>query len=348
MHIAKNIYHGYINAFPEMKTISSNSAKTNAKIAIVALSCFTVVIPLAFAVTFGLVNLVGRIQQYKQEKLFQVTKGSADKGNVEAIVELAKLYLRGAGVAKNPEESFNCYVLAAEQRNKEALNYLKKLADEQNHTPALAYLGAMYLYGQGVDKNEDLALKYLEQAADRGVIGAKFTIGERYYEGRGRVKDERKGMDYLKEAARRGNPEAQEYIKQLADAGNMEAQFQMSLLYDIDMKNCQHKKDNQLCFKYTQLAANQGHVLAMCNLGMMYGKGQGVEKNEQLALENLQKARTGKSVVAHYILGEMYYTGKRVEKDAQKGIEYLRFAAEKYNQNAINYLKKNNIPIKPA
>jgi hypothetical protein len=44
------------------------------------------------------------------------------------------------------------------------------------------------------------------------------------------------------------------------------------------------KQSQSLYIKYTQLAANQGDAMALCNLGVAYLYGEGVVSDEKMAL----------------------------------------------------------------
>jgi TPR repeat protein len=47
-------------------------------------------------------------------------------------------------------------------------------------------------------------------------------------------------------------------------------------------------KDEQQAVKYYQMAADQGHARAQCNLGVCYANGKGVAKDEQQAVKYYQ------------------------------------------------------------
>ena len=64
------------------------------------------------------------------------------------------------------------------------------------------------------------------------------------------------------------------------------------------------------------------------NLGVMYDKGNGVEKNEQKAVELYKKACDGGEVLGCFNLGIMYATGNGVEKNEQKAAELYKKACD--------------------
>ena len=81
----------------------------------------------------------------------------AERGDVQAYVGLAGLYLAGNGVAPDPKEAARLYRLAAEQGDSNGqLN-----------------LGRLYLTGVGVIKDEAAAYAWLSLAAEQGRRWAK-------------------------------------------------------------------------------------------------------------------------------------------------------------------------------
>ncbi len=260
MKIITDVTHAYFNTFSKIKTISTNSATTNAKIAVVVLTCFTVIIPLTFAIAFGIEKLVGRIHQYQQAKLaklktefdsLKLMADDEDSQNIEAMLAVAKLYQTGTGVAQNDLQSFI----------------------------------------------------------------------------------------YYKKAAREGSKEGQDHVKKLADQGDAEAQYQLGNLYDPTMTaGYKKEKNDQKCFEYQQKAADQGHRLALCNLGLMYLNGQSVAKNIEQGLKHLKEAAEKGSTSAQSVIGKRYFTGNGLEKNEKKGMNYLVQAARNNNKRAMQSL----------
>src|SRR5215831_16914450 len=61
---------------------------------------------------------------------------------------------------------------------------------------ALSNLGAMYLNGLGVKKNEKKAFELIQQAADKGFTSAEFGLGSMYANGRGVKQDLPKAVEW--------------------------------------------------------------------------------------------------------------------------------------------------------
>ena len=73
---------------------------------------------------------------------------------------------------------------------------------------------------------------------------------------------------------------------------------------------------------------------AMANIGLMYLKGEGVEKNFDTAREWFEKGALYENDSATYNLALMYQSKIGVEEDIQKAIDYFRIAVKKNHQGA--------------
>ncbi len=82
------------------------------------------------------------------------------------------------------------------------------------------------------------------------------------------------------------------------------------------------------------LAAEQGYVEAQCNLGVMYGQGEGVSKNYQEALRWYQKAAAQGHARAKYNLGLMYHNGEGVPQDYAEAAKWYSKSADQGHANA--------------
>ncbi|MGI9259011.1 MAG: tetratricopeptide repeat protein [Gammaproteobacteria bacterium] len=80
---------------------------------------------------------------------------------------------------------------------------------EAGDVNAAYYLGLLYWEGQGVDKNVDNALVWLNDAAERGHTGAQLTVALAHERGQGVQQNYHVGAEWMMEAARGGNADAQ-------------------------------------------------------------------------------------------------------------------------------------------
>src|SRR5260370_7301047 len=77
---------------------------------------------------------------------------------------------------------------------------------QQGNADAQLFLGKIYMSGQGVPKDADLALKWFKAAADQGNAEGQFFLGAMYLLP---AKDVPQGLKWLKLSAQQGMPDAQ-------------------------------------------------------------------------------------------------------------------------------------------
>jgi TPR repeat protein len=87
------------------------------------------------------------------------------------------------------------------------------------------------------------------------------------------------------------------------------------------------------------MAAEQGHLRAQYNLGVMYKNGHGVEQSYEKAAEYYTMAVEQGHAGAQYNLGCMYNDGRGVEQSHEKAVEFYTMAAEQGQEDAIKLLK---------
>ncbi len=185
-------------------------------------------------------------------------KRAADAGNPYAQFELAKLYIRGDGVERNPAEAARWLTAAAQTG---------ELADAQYA------LGVMYDRGIGVKKSLVEATLLYQRAADQGYVLALTQVGIAHLEGRGVKKDYARARTYLERAA---------------ELGEMNAQYTLGQIYD---KGLGVKKDKVQALKWFILAAQRGHKLAAERLENISYKTTDEERDRanELAREHNQR-----------------------------------------------------------
>lgn len=123
----------------------------------------------------------------------------ANKGDIDAQLELGRRYVRGDGVARNTDEAVKWYRLAALQGNAVAqyhlgfityrLNYTEaahwfRLAAEQGHAEAQGYLGTQYDLGYGVRRDNKEAIKWYRLGANQGDELSIHQLGTKYRYGK--------------------------------------------------------------------------------------------------------------------------------------------------------------------
>ena len=116
-----------------------------------------------------------------------------------------------------------------------------------------------------------------------------------------------------------------------ASSGNPDAQTSLGVLY---AKGEGVQKDSSKAVYWFQKAAEQGHPKAQNSLGVLYAKGTGVQKDLSKAVYWFQKAAEQGHSQAQFHLGQSYEKGHGVEKNIDKAFYWTLKAAEQGHSSA--------------
>ncbi len=114
-----------------------------------------------------------------------------------------------------------------------------------------------------------------------------------------------------------------EWRAMLEDAGNLPVSPPDGFKVDLNSSS-----DKKSVFQLTLKEANNGNVVAMSNMGFIYAKGIGVEKNEAEALAWYKKAAEKGHLTSQYNLGVMYSKGRGTTQDFGKSFKWYKLAAK--------------------
>ena len=152
----------------------------------------------------------------------------AEKGELDAQVQLVELYTRGEAVPK--DEAAAALWLAKAAALGDAGCQFK--------------LGQRYLNGEGVKKDTKVGIDWLTKAAEQGNGDAQMTLGWLYFAGKGVMKN---------------SEEAARWFMMSAQAGNAGAECQIGRMH---MTGAGVTKDDVEAYKWARLAAAAGDVAA--------------------------------------------------------------------------------------
>jgi hypothetical protein len=129
----------------------------------------------------------------------------AEKESLVARLMLIHMFTEGIGVEKNINEAEKWMLMLSSQMDQtDSQNKIQKFKDEsdflekkilnnrcESNELAIfkAILGYMFLRGWGVEKNYDLAFRYLKESADLGNALSNVDLGEMYQKGLGTERD---------------------------------------------------------------------------------------------------------------------------------------------------------------
>jgi localization factor PodJL len=128
--------------------------------------------------------------------------------------------------------------------------------------PAAEYeIGVRFAEGRGVPANMELAVQWLERAANQGLAPAQYRLGSLYEKGQGVKKDLEKARTLYLAAA---------------DKGNAKAVHNLAVLY---AEGIDGKPDYRIAAQWFRKAAERGVADSQYNLGILYARGIGVDQN---------------------------------------------------------------------
>jgi len=180
------------------------------------------------------------------------------------------------------------------------LFWLRKAAGKE-HPMALFVLGQLYMAGYGVEKNPELAVRLLREAASRGVVAAKNALAQ------------------MEGAAPQQAPQQ----KGSAATADPEASYKSGLESLNDRNSDQIKQ----AIAHFEGAAAQGHVLAQAKLGEIFFQGKRTRRDYDAAFIWYQAAAQAGNSEAQYWLGEMYRQGLGTTADNALASKWFRQAA---------------------
>lgn len=164
---------------------------------------------------------------------------SNDSIEISKILKLAKKYRYGINTEVNTKKAILLY----------------KMLTHHNNPIAMRELANIYLRGDGVKKNYDIAYKLLYKASDLGDTESLCTIADMYREGKGVQLDYNKAFNLYKKAA---------------ESGNAHGLYGVGYAY---FKGMGVNQDYKNAIKYLAMGAEKGHSGCELLLANYYSHG---------------------------------------------------------------------------
>jgi len=166
-------------------------------------------------------------------------------------------------------------------------------------------IGEMYLRGEGVKKDRDLAIYWFRRAADHDFAEAQYRLG-------------RANLGY-------DNEEAARWFKEAVKQGHVPSLNHLATLYEQGQGV---PKDLGAAFHLRHQAADRGDAIAEAMLGGMYADGRGVVRNDVEAVKWYRKAAEQGYFFAQSRLGAMYRDGRGVPEDLVEAHKWFTLSAQ--------------------
>lgn len=286
-------------------------------------------------------------QEYVKKKDFEnaqlYLEKAAQKKYTPAQSLLANLYFEGSKLKKNKYRAVKYYVQAANQGDKEAeikakqcnldlwllpknIDYLIFKARNGDAFSQFA-LCQIYLKGEQITQNKELAFKYCEQAALQEHQEAIEQITEMYQKGIGTEKNSLKYIVYLLKSAKLGLPKAQH---QVGDYYLKNKKYTICIKFYLEASNAKYVKSeikieqnpflldyaDQKSKDYLVFKAQKGEAKSQYLLARHY-----FDEGERVGLKWLFKAAEQGNQNANLLLAEVYVKGEKLPKDIKKACE---------------------------
>ncbi|MDH6306367.1 TPR repeat protein [Parabacteroides sp. PF5-5] len=162
-----------------------------------------------------------------------------------------------------------------------------------------------------IKETQDIKIK-----AEQGDAKAQYELGKRYYDGIGISHNSDLAFEWYRKSAEQN----------FADAQSM-----------IGVYYCQ-KEEYDEAIKWFEKSIIQGSSEGLCNMGLMYYSGIGVQKDIQKAYDHFYKSAQQGNVDAKVMIGEIFYYGHLGSQDYQKAFTLYTQAASEDNASAQNKL----------
>lgn len=178
-----------------------------------------------------------------------------------ADLEKAAIYYKKSFKLGDIASGYNVALINVKNKNfQDALIYLTN-GIENNHVPSIRLLANLYLNGDGLVEDRNVAISLLEKAVELGDSKSITQLAKIYYVDK----------EYAK---------AFELFKKGADFGDIDSIYHVGLCY---AKGLGTRQDFALAFKYYEIGAKQLEPRCLYNLSLYYRGGISVPRNEELA-----------------------------------------------------------------
>ena len=195
------------------------------------------------------------------------------------------------------------------------LRLLGTLVD-QDDTRAEAFLGFMYIKGQGVPQDYGSGMRWMRIAADKGLADAQNEVGILYQRGWG---------------VTRNQAEAIKWFRLAADQGAISAQNNLADTFALGLGVPQNYAE---AFKWYRIAADQSSSYAENVMGVAYEQGLYVAKDDAEAFRWFRRAankiyeRPDDTWIhsPQYNFAAMYASGRGTAQDYVKALMWFNLA----------------------
>jgi TPR repeat protein len=267
---------------------------------------------------------------------FNDIRAKAERGDRQAMLDVALAYNDGDGVERNDEKFFFWLRRAA-------------LAGEPEAAYELAYA---YQRGAGTQADYEGFIEWLEEADRLGFLRATFDLAHLYKEGEGVPKDEKIFFDLVNKAALAGDSDAmldlafafrdgigtrrnrksyESWLEKAAQLDNAEAMFHLA--FEYKSRKGSPKTNLKRFFHWLKQAAEKEQPDALFHLAIAYQLGEGVKKSPFNYFRWMKKAADTEIPAASFHLAMTYL--KKAHPDRRRFSEWIKKALKAGHPHAF-------------
>lgn len=286
----------------------------------------------------------------RKEELLASLKKAALAEYAPALKELADLYTPDPSGVKDP-------MRLVDPDPKLSSTYMQRAADLGDDGAQLLWAHRLSSGRHGVEKNEELAAEYYQRSSDQGNVYAPFFLFEAYSEGEGVPKDDALALANLKLAAARDNDLAASILGRRLFAGNglpidhvagvtmllrslvtetVPDEDDIAIVASGLFTGHGLAKDEAAAFKWAEWGASKGSVAAKFQMGCQHMDGLGVPKDQPAGFALWLAAAEEGAEDAPYYAGVALLQGWGVAKDVAAAAKWLEETRSKNLPNAAN------------
>lgn len=259
--------------------------------------------------------------------------------DTNCIESLAEMYLKGLNVKKDVYTALELYNRALEFGDRSIYFKVGKVYEdeglinqaisiynqghEEGNLKCTQRLGIMYYNGEGVEKDLEKAIEYMEIAAAKKEPHAMYVLAVAYYR-LNKFDDKRSDIAkaLLKEAYELGSPYAADYL---------------ACIMLNELKEGKDVNKNELVI-YIKFGVENELKESIFKYGYIYEKGIGIEQNYEKAYYYYTLAAETKYIKAMIKLGDWYKIGIFLNRNIDFAIKWYEKAAREDDIEAIEKL----------
>lgn len=207
-----------------------------------------------------------------------------------------------------------------------ALKVLMPLA-QQGLAEAQTIIGYMFANGDGVPRDDAVAVLWFRKAAEQGNADGQTNLGYMYATGRGITKDKDEAIRWYLYAAEQGNDEAQQNLLGLFSKQTLSFAGPTTGIATLEQR------------------AKEGNPDAMYVLGHSYVTGFGVRQDTATGMQWLQSAAERGSAAAQYRYGRYLMEGNYgLAANESQGLGWINESAKQGYLEAKQWVEARNKP----